>query len=184
MAIEELEGEIIASAEDLFEPGELDDADEDESSGLGAWAVIHHIFFYIHDVWAPWELKAFSINVTELATEVIAMLTLADLHSSVTHVLSMVDNTSAEFVSERGRPGKDSLGMHHINKERQQHITSRGLHQKTSRVTSKDNDIADLLSRGRIKAALRIAREAGLVTIRVPIPPEYRDLSAIPKTWA
>ena len=184
MVIEELEDDTIEEASYLFEPSDLDDQEEKETSGLGAWTVVHGIFFYIHDVWSVDELKAFSINVTELATEVIALLTFADLHSSATHVLSMVDNTSAEFVSERGRPGKDSLGMHFINKERQQHLTSRGLHQKTSRVTSKDNDIADLLSRGRIKAALRIVREAGLVTIRVPIPKEYRDLTNVPRTWA
>ena len=183
MLIEELEGEVIEDSSAAFEP-EDDDDEEVETSGLGAWTAVNDVFFYIHDVWSPEELKAFSINVTEMATEVIALNTFADLHTSATHVHSFVDNTSAEYVSERGRPGKDSLGMHHVNKERQRQLTSRGLHHKTSRVTSKDNDIADLLSRGRIKAALRFARSAGMLTIRVPIPPEYRDLSKIPKTWA
>ena len=101
----------------------------------------------------------------------------------MTHVHSYVDNTSAEFVSERGRPGSGSDGMHYINKERQRHLTERGIFQKTSRVTSKDNDIADLLSRGKIKQALRFARQARLETVRVPIPPAYRDMSKVPRTW-
>ena len=180
MATEDSESESTQP----FEPEDLDDEEEPEGSGLGAYSVINGVFFYIHDVWKEWELRAFSINVTELATEHMASLTFADLHPSATHISSFVDNTSAEFVSERGRPGKDSLGMHHINKQRQKDLTDRSLHQKTSRVTSKENQIADYLSRGRIKAALRFAREAKLVTIRVPIPPQYRDMSDVPRTWA
>ena len=95
---------------------------------------------------------------------------------------SFVDNTSAEFVSERGRAGTE--GMSHVNQRRLHELTARGVHQKTSRVASKQNGIADDLSRGAILEALRVARSCGLHCVRVPAAARWRDLSVVPRTWA
>ena len=89
-------------------------------SGFGSWAVIDYIFYYIEDRWEAAELRAFSINVLEFVAECAGIFTFLDFARSIgvafTHVLSFVDNTSAEYVSERGRPGTD--GMSSINKRR------------------------------------------------------------------
>jgi hypothetical protein len=73
--------------------------------------------------------------------------------------------------------------MHHINKRRLSELHKRKIHQKTSRVPSKTNLIADLLSRGSIAEALRFARTAGLPVVRLPCAERWRDLSTIPPTW-
>ena len=147
--------------------------------------VIAGIFYYVEDRWEAWELKAFSINVLEITAECIGIFTLLDkaeeLGESFTHVHSFVDNTSAEFVSERGRPGTE--GMSNINTRRLHELTARGVHQKTSRVPSKANDIADLLSRGDIAEALRFARSCDLHCIRVEPASRWRDMSGVPRTW-
>lgn len=159
---------------------------DNNESGLGAWAVIAGIFYYVEDRWEAWELKAFSINVLEILAECIGIFSLLDkaqeLGESFPHVHSFVDNTSAEFVSERGRAGTE--GMANVNRRRLHEITSRSVHQKTSRVPSKQNDIADGLSRGDILEALRIARSCGLHCVRVPLAERWRDLSDVPRTWA
>ena len=157
----------------------------DGESGLGAWGVIAGIFYYVEDRWEAWELKAFSINVLEITAECIGIFTLLDkaeeLGESFTHVHSFVDNTAAEFVSERGRPGTE--GMSNINTRRLHELTARGVHQKTSRVPSKANDIADLLSRGDIAEALRFARSCDLHCIRLEPAAQWRDMSGVPRTW-
>ena len=173
-----------ASREIDEEHPELRGGDNGES-GLGAWAVIDYIFYYVEDRWEASELRRFSINVLEFAAECIGIFTLVDFAATIgvnfEHVLSFVDNTSAEFVSERGRPGTD--GMHHINQHRLSELHKRQLHQKTSRVPSKTNLIADLLSRGSIAEALRFARSAGLPVVKLPCVERWRNLSDIPPTW-
>ena len=140
----------------------------------------------MEDRWEAWELKAFSINVLEILAECIGVFTLLDkaeeMGESFSHVYSFVDNTSAEFVSERGRAG--TAGMSHVNRHRLHELSARTIHQKTSRVPSKQNDIADVLSRGDVLEALRIARSCSLHCVRVPAAARWRDLSDVPRTWA
>ena len=140
----------------------------------------------MEDRWEAWELKAFSINVLEILAECIGIFSLldfaAEMGESFSHVFSFVDNTSADFVSERGRPGTE--GMSNVNRRRLHELADRTIHQKTSRVPSKQNDIADGLSRGDILEALRIARSCGLHCVRVPAAARWRDLSDVPRTWA
>ena len=158
---------------------------ENGESGFGAWAVFNDIFYFVEGRWEAWELKHYSINVLELVAECLGIFTLLDkataLDVTFTHVHSFVDNTSAEFVSERGRPG--TAGMSHVNKSRLFELTARGIHQKTSRVPSKSNDIADLLSRGDVRGALRIAHSCGLHCVRLEPAARWRDLSNVPTTW-
>ena len=136
--------------------------------------------------WEVWEVAAFSINVLELATEQFGTFTFMALAASlgvhVTHVHAFTDNTSAEHVSERGRTQR--AGMNEINQRRQRELTASGVFQRTSRVPSVFNDIADLLSRGDVEDALRFPRDAGMRVVRVPVLPAWRDLSGIPRTWA
>ena len=156
------------------------------SSGLGAWAVISGVFIYIVDRWSHEECARYSINVLELATLNIAAMTFLEYARSVgeriTHVHSFVDNTCAEFVAERGRTGAEGVNM--LNQWRQDWLVANGVFQQSYRVASVFNDIADLLSRGDIDEALRLASEAELPMLQLPIDPSVRDISWAAPTWA
>ena len=73
--------------------------------------------------------------------------------------------------------------MSELNGRRLHELKGRGVSQKTSRVPSKSNDIADLLSRGALSDALRFAKEAGLPIIKLEASARWRDLSKVPVTW-
>jgi len=157
----------------------------DPSSGFGAWAVIDDTFCFIEGRWLADECAHFSINVLEFHTEVMGARVFVDYARSIggtaTHVHTFIDNTTAEHVAERGRTSTD--GLNELNTRRQQWLVDAGVHQRTSRVASVFNDIADLLSRGDIVEALRFAEEAGLPTLRLDISPSIRSLDGIPHTW-
>jgi len=75
--------------------------------------------------------------------------------------------------------------MHHLNTQRRLWLDSHGVFQKTSRVASEDNDIADLLSRGDVDEALRMAAASGVNAIeRLQVSSELRTLIEVPATWA
>ena len=156
------------------------------SSGFGAWTVIEQIFYYIEGRWTHAECKAFSINVLEFATEIFGAVVFTAQSRSVgvevTHVHTLIDNTCAEHVSERGRT--KSGAINELNSLRHDWLVAEGVHQQASRVASVFNDVADLLSRGDIDDALRFAEEANLPVIRLDVPSSLRDLSALTPTWA
>ena len=59
-----------------------------------------------------------------------------------------------------------------------------GIHQRTERVASIDNDVADLFSRGELEEALRFAKAGKLSVERLQPLPDERDTSFIAPTWA
>ena len=155
------------------------------SSGFGAWTVLDEVFYFIEGRWSAAECRAYSINILEFATENMGTFTFTaharSMGVPVSHVHAFVDNTSAEFVSERGRT--QSAGMNHLNETRQRALQAQALSQRTSRVPSIFNDVADLLSRGDVAAALRVPTGCGLPIARLPVHPGWRDMDAVPVTW-
>ena len=59
-----------------------------------------------------------------------------------------------------------------------------GVTARTERVTSEDNLLADWLSRSRLEAVLRVARDCGYVTRRVELLAEERSLGHLPASIA
>ena len=158
-----------------------------ESSGWGAWTVIDETFFFIEGRWSHDECRRFSINILESAVQNFGAFTFyekaAELGFVTKHIHTFCDNSSAEMVSERGRT--QTPGMHHLNTHRRLWLDSHGVFQKTSRVASEDNDIADLLSRGDVDEALRMAAASGVRAIeRLEVSPRLRTLIEVPATWA
>ena len=101
----------------------------------------------------------------------------------VTHVHTFIDNQVAEFVSERGRTQAE--GLHVTRLRRIAWLQAHGLFLLTSRVASIHNDVADDLSRGDVDKAIRMALDSGVRdVVRLRVPPETRDLSHVPPTWA
>jgi len=157
------------------------------SSGFGAWTILDDIFFYIEGRWEPHECAAFSINLLEAHVQLMGAVTFVTEATAraipTTHVHTFIDNQVAEFVSERGRTQAE--GLHVTRLRRVAWLQARGLFLLTSRVASIHNDVADLLSRGDVEAALRMARDSGARdVVRLHVPSETRDLSQVPPTWA
>ena len=159
------------------------------TSGWGAWTVLGDTFFYIEGRWSNEECKHFSINVLESAVQNFGAFTFFDkaveLGLEISHIHTFTDNTSAENVSERGRT--QSAGMDALNYARRMWLVGNSVYQRTSRVASEDNDIADLLSRFDVEEALRMAADCGFPKekiVRLEVAPELRDLSSVPSTWA
>ena len=155
------------------------------ASGYGAWAVIRGVFIYIEGRWSAHEVASFSINVLETVIKDAATFTFAEYARSVgctpTHSLAYVDNSTAENIAEYGRTTADSL--HALNLSRQERLVREGIHQASARVASTDNDVADLLSRGDVAAALRFPRSAGLEILRLRADAAAMDTSSLPVTW-
>ena len=100
----------------------------------------------------------------------------------VTHTLAFVDNTTAEHVSERGKTQTEAL--HQLRVANSEKMLQLGVHEATDRVASVDNDIADLLSRGAVEAALVIPKGHNLKLTRLEVPEHLRDTSSLSPTWA
>ena len=154
-------------------------------SGAGAWSVIQGTFVYVEWTWTRRQVDSFSINVLEtVAKDAAARCFVAyarDQGCSATHSLVFTDNTTAEHVAERGRASTHALNE--LNRRRQQWLVEAGVHQLTERVASVDNDVADLLSRGRVVEALRFATACDLTVKRLEVDPASRDTSGLVPTW-
>ena len=154
-------------------------------SGFGGWTVMHSIFFYVWGVWSEAEVRAYSINTLEAAAkDKIATRFLQEAEHrgwSFTHMMSYIDNSTAEAVAENGRTQTDALAT--LQKERLERNLNLSLIETTERVSSVENVVADLLSRGDIEDALRFPQELDLPIVRLELTPELRYMEDIPATW-
>jgi hypothetical protein len=149
-------------------------------SGGAAWCIVAGEFCYVERRWTAWELKTLSINVLEYAAlnmGSVAFMTYAGAAGQqVTHVHEHVDNTAAESVADRGK--YKTGAMYVLTADRYTEYLHRGIFSAVSRITSKDNDIADGLSRGgaKLQDALRMAAASELPVRRLEVPARYKDL--------
>ena len=148
------------------------DASREESdptaSGLGGWAVIRGIFLFFEDRWSAEEVEQYSINVLEAKAKDVGRLFIdyaSSIQCPVTHSMAYVDNTSSEAVAERS--SAQTEGMHVLDLEHKQWLLEHSISETTERVTSIDNDVADMLSRGDVEEALRFPQSAGLPVARI-----------------
>ena len=157
-----------------------------EASGAGAWSVIAGTFVYIEWRWSAEAVRRFSINVLEtVVKDVASRVFIAHARSkglAATHSLAFTDNSTAEHVAEKGRPSTEAL--HQLNAARQHWLVAQRVSQRSERVASIDNDVADLLSRGDVAEALRFAEASQLPIERLAVEPAEYDTSALPPTWA
>ena len=176
----------VSSATTIVHYGDASREETDPSaSGYGAWAVVGATFVYFEGRWTARQVSRFSINVLETVTKDAGTFTFLTYARSVglcpTHSLAFVDNTAAEHVAENGRTTADAL--HALNLRRQQRLVAERIHQATERVTSVDNDVADMLSRGDIEGALRFPRAARLAIVRLEADAAMIETESLPPTW-
>ena len=84
-------------------------------------------------------------------------------------------------VAERGRASTEALNV--LNIERQQWLVDNNVSQRSERVASVDNDVADLLSRGDLGEALRFPQHHGLPVQRLHVDRSQYDPSRLQPTW-
>ena len=149
-------------------------------SGGGGWALIRGIFYYFAVTWTKFEVDNYSINVLEAHARDMGGFALmdkaAEIGCTITHTLAYVDNTTAEHIAESGRASTALLNA--LNKRRLEELMHRGIHEANERVTSVDNDVADLLSRGAVQEALRFPKDCGIECIQLDVS-KYRDLPVV-----
>ena len=154
-------------------------------SGFGAWAVIADVFVFIEGRWTEDEIKHYSINVLEAFVKDVATYRFyefaCEFDVTPTHSLAYCDNSTAESIAEFGRTTKE--GLHALNARRQHWLLEHGVHQSTERVASIHNDVADLISRGKVKEALRFPESHGITVRKLLLSESQRDTSFIPPTW-
>jgi hypothetical protein len=159
--------------------------DNVESSGAGAWSVVDDVFVFIEWRWTNDDLRKFSINVLETIIKDVATRVFIGYARSqglpATHSLAFTDNSTAEHVAERGRASTEALNV--LNIERQQWLVDNNVSQRSERVASVDNDVADLLSRGDLGEALRFPRHHGLPVQRLHVDRSQYDPSRLQPTW-
>ena len=149
-------------------------------SGGGGWALIRGVFYYFAVTWTSFEVDNYSINVLEAHARDMGGFAMmdkaAELGCPITHTLAFVDNTTAEHIAESGRASTAMLNA--LNTIRLEQLMRRGIHEANERVTSVDNDVADLLSRGAIQEALRFPTDCGLECVRLDVS-KYRELPVV-----
>jgi hypothetical protein len=152
-----------------------------ELSGAGAWCVMRGAFYYVHFTYTRSELEAYSINVLEAhardSSGAVFLDKAAELGCAITHTTAFVDNTTAQHIAESGRTSTAMLNA--LNMVRLQRLLKRGVFESNERVTSVDNDVADLLSRGDVEEALRFPIDCGLQCVRLQVPAEYREFPSM-----
>jgi hypothetical protein len=150
-------------------------------SGAGAWCAFDNTFYYIHWRWSRAEIENFSINVLEAHARDVGGKVFLDLGielgKNFTHTTAFVDNTTAESIAENGRTSTEMLNE--LNLIRLRDLMARKVHEKNERIASVDNDVADDLSRGAIREALRFPSECGMRCVELQVPVDYRELPSL-----
>jgi hypothetical protein len=69
--------------------------------------------------------------------------------------------------------------LNELNLIRLRDLMSRNVHELNERIASVDNDVADDLSRGEIREALRHPQECGMRCVELQVPQAYRKLPSL-----
>ena len=147
--------------------------DASTSTGFGGWFIWNGTLFSVHGVWPDEVLKAFaskawSISPAEAWAEVV-MLALAQEHApDATTVTDFTDNESTRAAARNGR--SNSEAMNPLARALAELSSQPGRVVRTLRVTTKENLLADDLSRGVHAAARQAAKELGLEHRQLEVP--------------
>ena len=149
-----------------------------EKSGGGAWCVLRDVFYFHVVKWTKVELEQHSINVLEAHERDVAgrvfLRQARKLGLPITHTTAYIDNSAAEAIAESGRAS--TAVLNELNRRRLQYLLEQKVFETNERITSIDNDVADLLSRDKVKEALRFPQECGLECVQLMEEPSERKL--------
>ena len=153
--------------------------DASTSTGHGGWFIWKGTLYSVHGVWPEAVLNAFaskewSISPAEAWAEVV-LLELARVHApDATTVTDFTDNESTRAAANKGR--SSSAAMNPLARALAELSAQPGRVVRTLRVTTKENLLADELSRGLHDAAKKAARELGLAHRQLEVPQHLLEL--------
>ena len=153
--------------------------DASGSVGFGAVLVESPMYYYCGQ-WSAPEIAAFDINILEAVVECFSIALYGELAvgCKVVHVIyECTDNTTAQnvghtFASKERLGRMDKILSWKRGLLKDLHATSVQM-----RITTTQNKLSDLLSRGHEQEFLRRAVGYGYSPVRLTLPPHIRDLS-------
>jgi len=138
---------------------------ESDASGDTGWGVIllpapdtPDFVFYAADAWQPAEADA-HINMKELYVTLLAAFLFGDIFVGAS-VMEAIDNTVARAVAANNKTGSPQLRR--IQKHRIDRHLAVGWKTRQQYIRSKDNDLADALSRGDHDGFMEAVRRRGI----------------------
>ena len=151
-------------------------ADASGEQGFAAWTLHRGEVLFVEGEWTERERDDLIICEKELLASTFG---LAALQPAVgdQFVLSYTDNTNV--LAAMRSMGSTSRRMQELVAQRTAWMLEAGVVEAAARVTSANNVWADWGSRARLDDMVLAVRALGLRARRIPIPPAWRDTSAL-----
>jgi hypothetical protein len=149
-----------------------------EFGGGGAyWFTLESIdtMYYFVVAWSRKEAKDYDVMVLELWTMLVGRK-LQSMQGMPAVRLELIDNEPAEVAATKNKT-KNKACSALLQWNTASHL---GLRCRQIGIDSKDNDWADWLSRGEEGKFLAECKAAHITAIKVPVPPDMRDMSWLP----
>lgn len=148
--------------------------DASTTTGIGGWFVHQAALHYVVEAWPPEVLRAFkdkewSISPAEAWAEVVLLDLAEAVAPEAAAVTDFTDNESTRAAAKNGTSGSEHMAP--LARLLAEMASRTGRVVRTLRVTTKENKLADDLSRGDTAAALRAASELNIQCIRHGVPP-------------
>ena len=152
--------------------------DASESYGIGGWFFSESTFFYFLEPWPEMLGEALRerprrwfITHGELVAEAFAIHAVIEQIPSTEYLTDFTDNDAAKGAANKGSSASEGMDVaaHWMDVACQ----SAEVVLRTERVTTLENKVADLLSRGLEQPALDAARLLGLRPERLRYPPGH-----------
>ena len=149
-------------------------ADASGEDGWGAWALDGRRLLVTYGEWTEAELAdaSFIIAEKELLASTLGLVSLAKA-ANWRSVWSFTDNTVAMSAMRKLTPR--TTRMQHMVAARSFWMLSHGVREAAERITSKNNDWADALSRRGLDRVISEAQNMGLEVVVVESPSEWRQ---------
>ena len=152
--------------------------DASEKFGIGGWFISDtHLFYYIE----PWPThlgealrarpRRWYITHGELLAEVITVHAVIEKLDDIDFLTDFTDNDAAKGAANRGSSSSEGMDVaaHWLDVQCQE----AGISMRSERVTTKENSVSDLLSRGEEQPAIDAAHLLGLIPFRLRYPPDH-----------
>ena len=177
---EDHEGVPLASRAWVPPPGEPGStavyADASGEEGFAAWLVHGDVVFMVASEWSEWARSTLDISDKELLASTAGLVCLAPL-ADAQYVREFTDNTVA--LAAMRASGARSLAAQRLVGERVAWMHEHGVLSSASRITSGNNEWADIGSRPRTRGGWREvceqAHAVGMRFVRAPLPREWTE---------
>ena len=159
--------------------------DASGSFGVGGWFIDGDTFYFVSKAY-PQEIQAamrasppvISISATELLATSMMVALARERRPRAPYITSFTDNEAARAAATKG--GSGSAAMAPVAERLARETADGGFLLRALRVSTKENTVADGLSRFPPLDPTAVATSLGLSTLRLHVPPRlWSDLSGL-----